>query len=38
MGHLQVKKTNAILNIFVHRERLIIDRDVVNYRLTIVPT
>lgn len=37
MGHINVRKTNVILNIFVHREHLVIDRDVVNCRLTMVP-
>lgn len=37
MGHINVKNTSVILNIFVHREHLVIDRDVVNCRLTMAP-
>lgn len=38
MGHINVKKTSVILSIFIHKEYLVIDRDVVNCRPTIVPT
>lgn len=37
MGHINVKNTSVILNIFVHREHLVIDRAVVNCRLTMAP-